>query len=79
MPGTIPEAKIGTDSIDREQVDNSGGSWSAWRDGGQRKKVKEFMDRNNSVVIASGREMDGGKRGYRGINFNEKNTIKIMQ
>ena len=35
------------------------------------------MDTGNSMVIARGREVDGGGRGYGGINSSGKNTIKF--
>ena len=50
-----------------------------WRGGGiqqKRKTEKDFMDMENSVVIAGlGMGMGRGERKYRGINGNVKNTI----
>ena len=39
----------------------------------KKRKKKELMDMDNSVVIVEGREVGGGGRGDRGINGGEKN------
>ena len=37
------------------------------------------MDTGNSMVIARGREVDGGGRGDGGINSSGQNTIKFQK
>lgn len=49
-----------------------------WRDEAKRKKRKEFMDVNNSVVTARGGWWVEGGQGVGVINGDGKNTIKIM-
>ena len=44
---------------------------------GSSKKEKEFMDMDNSVVIAGGRVQVEVEKGTGGINDNEKNTIRM--
>lgn len=39
-------------------------------------KEKEFMDRDNSLVISGGRWVGGGRKGYGGINGDEKKINK---
>ena len=41
------------------------------------KNLKKLIGRDNSVVIAEGREWIKVEEGIRGINGNGKNTIKI--
>ena len=71
---TALTSKIETDS--REHADSSGeNGMGEWRDGAKKKKKKELMDIDNSMVIVGWwGEMgaDGGGRGYRKNNGMEK-------